>query len=56
MLESDETFSFKNKPELNAYGKAIPYYCEVTTTSDQLFGVYYKIYDANTRKLIDSNQ
>ncbi|MEI5907082.1 hypothetical protein WAK64_08430 [Bacillus spongiae] len=52
MLDSDEIFSFNNIPALDAYGKAIPYYCEVTVTKDHMFEIGYKIYDAKTRKLI----
>ena len=52
MLNSDEVFSFRDIPSLDAYGKSIPYYCKVTVTKDHQFGVSYKIYDAKTRKLI----
>ena len=52
MLNSDEMFTFRNIPTLNAYGKSIPYYCKVTVTKDHKFGVSYKIYDAKIRKLI----
>jgi hypothetical protein len=52
MLNSDEVFSFRDIPALDAYGKSIPYYCKVTVTKDHQFGVSYKIYDAKTRKLI----
>ncbi|MBD8069562.1 hypothetical protein [Bacillus sp. PS06] len=52
MLNTDEVFSFRDIPALDAYGKSIPYYCKVTVTKDHKFGVSYKIYDANTRKLI----
>ncbi|NHC42601.1 hypothetical protein G6549_22010 [Bacillus sp. MM2020_1] len=52
MLETDEMFSFRDIPELDAYGKSIPYYCMVTVTKDHMFEISYKIYDAKTRKLI----
>ena len=52
MLNTDEVFSFRDIPALDAYGKSIPYYCKVTVTKDHKFGVSYKIYDAKTRKLI----
>lgn len=52
MLDTDEIFSFRDIPELDAYGKSIPYYCEVTVTKDHMVEVSYKIYDAKTRKLI----
>ena len=52
MLNSNEVFSFRDIPALDAYGKSIPYYCKVTVTKDHQFGVSYKIYDAKTRKLI----
>ncbi|MED1467614.1 hypothetical protein [Bacillus salipaludis] len=52
ILKTDEMFSFRNIPDLDAYGKSIPYYCEVTVTKDHMFEISYKIYDAKTRKLI----
>lgn len=52
MLNTDEVFSFRDIPALDAYGKSIPYYCKVTVTKDHKFGVNYKIYDAKSRKLI----
>ncbi|WP_413306137.1 hypothetical protein AA0X95_05170 [Bacillus sp. 1P10SD] len=52
MPDTDEIFSFRDIPELDAYGKAIPYYCEVTVTKDHMFEISYKIYDVKTRKLI----
>ena len=54
MLDTDETFYFTHIPSLDAYGKAIPYYCEVTVTKDHLFEIGYKIYDVNSRELITS--
>jgi|SRR5579875_410758 len=52
MINKDEMFTFRDIPALDAYGKSIPYYCEVTVTKDHQFGVSYKIYDNKTRKLI----
>ncbi|WP_078410776.1 hypothetical protein [Priestia abyssalis] len=52
ILDSDEIFTFRDIPALDAYGKSIPYYCEVTVTKDHMFEISYKIYDVKTRKLI----
>lgn len=52
MLDTGEIFSFDDILELDAYGKSIPYYCEVTVTKDHMVDIGYKIYDVNTRKLI----
>jgi len=52
MLNSDEMFSFRDIPALDAYGKAIPYYCKVTVTKDHMVEISYKIYDVKTRKLL----
>jgi hypothetical protein len=52
MLDTDELFIFNDFPALDAYGKSIPYYCELTVTKDHMFEIGYKIYDAKTRKLI----
>ncbi|PUB12644.1 hypothetical protein C8K15_109143 [Paenisporosarcina sp. OV554] len=52
MLDTDELFSFTHIPELDAYGKSIPYYCEMTVTKDHMFEIGYKIYDVNSRELI----
>ena len=52
MLDTDEWYTFRDIPELDAYGKSIPYYCEVTVTKDHMFEISYKIYDAKSRKLI----
>lgn len=54
MLSAEEQFSFDGIPELDAYCKAIPYYCEVTVTKDRMWMTDYKIYDLKTEKLIDS--
>ncbi len=53
MLDTDEQFEFQEIPDLNAYGRSIPYYCEVTVTKDHMFGIDYKIYDFKTRKLVN---
>ncbi|KOS68693.1 hypothetical protein AEA09_09165 [Lysinibacillus contaminans] len=55
MIDTGEQFSFIETPELEAYGKATPYYCEITVTRDHMWEIGYKIYDFKTRKLIDSN-
>jgi len=52
MLNTDEMFTFRDIPALDAYGKSIPYYCKVTVTKDHMFEISYKIYDVKTRKLI----
>ena len=52
MLNTDEMFSFRDIPELDAYGKAVPYYCSVTVTKDHMWEISYKIYDADSRELI----
>jgi hypothetical protein len=56
MLETDEIFSFRDIPELDAYGKSIPYFCKVTVTKDHKFEISYKIYDPQTRKLITTSE
>lgn len=56
ILDSDEIFTFRDIPELDAYGKSISYYCELTVTKDHMFEISYEIYDVKTRKLIISNQ
>lgn len=55
MLHTGEQFTFNKIPELDAYGKSIPYDCEVTVTKDHMWTMDYKIYDLKTRKLIDSH-
>lgn len=52
MSVTDEQFYFEDIPDLDAYGRAVPYYCEVTVTKDHEFEVSYKIYDAKSRDLI----
>jgi hypothetical protein len=51
-LDTGEIFAFNDIPGLDAYGKAIPYYCEVTATKDHMFEISYKIYNHKTRELI----
>lgn len=52
MPVTDEQFYFEDIPDLDAYGRAVPYYCEVTVTKDHKFEVSYKIYDVKSRNLI----
>ncbi|OCA92616.1 hypothetical protein [Pseudobacillus wudalianchiensis] len=56
MLDTGEMFTFDDIPALDAYGKSIPYYCEVTVTKDHMFEIGYKIYDVKTRKLIVTSE
>ena len=56
MLDTDEMFFFRDIPELDAYGRSIPYYCEVTVTKDHMFEISYKIYDVKTRKLLTTSE
>jgi len=52
MQDTDEIFTFRDIPKLDAYGRSVPYYCKVTVTKDHNFEVSYKIYDSKSRKLI----
>ncbi|MES9684443.1 hypothetical protein ABWK22_16385 [Gottfriedia acidiceleris] len=52
MQDTDEIFTFRDIPKLDAYGRSVPYYCKVTVTKDHNFEVSYKIYNSKTRKLI----
>jgi hypothetical protein len=52
MLGSGEYFSFREIPSLDAYGKAIPYYCEVTMTKDHMLEISYKIYHEEKGELM----
>ena len=52
MLDTGDAFIFFGIPALDAYGKSIPYYCEVIVTQDHEFEIGYKIYDVNSRELI----
>lgn len=52
MLDTGDFYSYMDMPDLDAYGKGVPYYCEVTLTKDHAFEIGYKIYDIETRELI----
>ncbi|MEE6449172.1 hypothetical protein RAH41_01215 [Gottfriedia acidiceleris] len=54
MQGTDEIFTFRDIPKLDAYRRSVPYFCKVTVTKDHNFEVSYKIYDSDskTRKLI----
>lgn len=56
MLNTDEKFTFRDIPELDAYGKAVPYYCSVTVTKDHMWEISYKIYDADSQDLIITSE
>ncbi|MBT2663392.1 hypothetical protein [Bacillus sp. ISL-45] len=56
MVDSGEIFIFSDIPDLDAYGRSVPYYCEVTATKDHMVEIDYKIYDIKTRKLILSSE
>ncbi|WP_301856271.1 hypothetical protein [Planococcus shenhongbingii] len=56
MLDKGERFSFTDLPELDAYGKSVPYYCEVTVSKDHLVEIGYKIFDANSRELLETSK
>lgn len=53
MVHTDEQFSFDGIAALDAYGAAIPYYCEITVTKDHVWEIDYKIYDIKTKKRLD---
>lgn len=55
LIETGDRFIFNEIPELDAYGKLIPYYCEVTVSKDHLIEIDYKIYDFETRDLMISS-
>ncbi len=38
MQDSNDIYSFKEIPQLDAYGRKIPYYCEVTVTKRIICG------------------
>ncbi|QFT89664.1 hypothetical protein FIU87_13465 [Bacillus sp. THAF10] len=56
MVETDDVFYFIDIPDLDSYGRAVPYYCEVTVTKDHEFEISYKIYDAKSKKLIQTSE
>ncbi|MBZ5753937.1 hypothetical protein [Metabacillus rhizolycopersici] len=53
--DTDDVFYFRDIPDLDSYGRAVPYYCEVTVTKDHAFEIGYKIYDAKSKKLIQTS-
>lgn len=56
MEETGEYFTFSDVPDLDAYGQAIPYYCEVTVTKDHVFEIQYKIFDVETGNFLVSSE
>lgn len=54
--DTDDVFYFTDIPDLDSYGRAVPYYCEVTVTKDHEFEVGYKIYDAKSGELIQTSE
>lgn len=52
MLHTDERFYFTDFPNLDAYGKSVPYYCEVTITKDHMVEISYKIFDIKSQELL----
>ncbi|OIN66086.1 hypothetical protein BLD48_12560 [Exiguobacterium sp. KRL4] len=55
LTETNDMFSFRDGPDLDAYGKKVPYYCRVTTTRNQAFEIDYRVYDKDTKKLLYAN-
>lgn len=55
LTETNDTFSFRDAPDLNAYGKKVPYYCRVTTTQNQAFEINYRVFDKDTKTLLYPN-
>ncbi|WP_141232308.1 hypothetical protein [Niallia circulans] len=56
MQDTGEVYSFDNIPDLDAFGKNVPYYCTLTVTKDKKWEIGYKIYNVNTKKLIISDE
>lgn len=56
MDDSSDVFYFRDIPDLDSYGRAVPYYCELTVTKDHEFEISYKIYDSTTRELIQTSE
>ena len=56
ILDTNEVFYFRAIPELDSYGRAVLYYCEVSVTKDHEFEVGYKIYDAKSRNIIQTSK
>lgn len=55
MVDTEEQFYFDEVPPVDAYGKAVPYYCEVTVSKNHLWEIDYEIYDLKTRKRIEDD-
>jgi hypothetical protein len=56
MIDTNDEYYFRDIPDLDSYGRAVPYYCEVTVTKDHEFEVSYKIYDAESKELIQTSE
>lgn len=56
MDDSSDVFYFRDIPDLDYYGRAVPYYCELTVTKDHEFEISYNIYDSKTRELIQTSE
>lgn len=56
MTESADEFYFLDIPDLDSYGRAVPYYCELTLTKDHQFEIRYKIYDFTSMELIEASK
>ena len=56
MDDSDDVYTFLDIPDLDSYGRAVPYYCEVTVTKDHLFEISYTIYDVHSREPVQSSK
>ena len=56
IVELNESFTFRNKPELGAYGPAVVYDCTLKVTKDHAFGIAYEIYDKKTKKLLEKGK
>ena len=56
MLQTDDIFSFRELPELDTYGKKVPYYCQLTVTKDHRWEIAYEIYDAKTKELLQTSE
>lgn len=52
MQDSNDIYSFKEIPQLDAYGRKIPYYCTITVTKDHMWEISYAIFDIDTKELI----
>lgn len=56
MVDTGEIFDFNHFPDLDSYGRAVPYYCEVTVTKDHEFVIDYKVFDHESRVLIQGSE